>query len=440
MTIGTTMKKVWYIIQREYITRVRKKSFILLTILLPVLVGLMSVALIEISTNAQEKLTIAVKDESGLFEDKFRGMDIGESLRFKYLSNNPQSIDTLKNIYKNGDYDGLLYIPKIDLEKPLGITYYSDNELGITTEEHIKKNLSEEIRRRALLQRNYNVDTIELFNKPVSMEKIIHNEKKKGSSAAAGFFGYACGFLIYIFLLVYGAMVMRSVTEEKTNRIVEVLVTSVKPFQLMIGKIIGIGAVGLTQFICWGILTFGINMLLPVFMGDKMLALQAMQQSNQLASSSEGTQMLLNITNAFHDLDLFRILLSFIFYFVFGYLFYASQFAAIGAAMTDDSDAQSFTFPITIPIIISMILMSVTLEQPFSSAAFWGSMLPFSSPIIMITRIPFHVPWWQQLLSMFILFISSMGMVYVAAKIYRVGILIQGKKITFKEIGKWIFY
>lgn len=173
------MKKVWHIIEREYITRVRKKSFILLTLLLPVLIGFTTVALVEIATNAQEKLTIAVKDESGLFEDKFRGMDIGESLRFKYLSNNPQSIDTLKNIYQNIDCDGILYIPKIELEKPLGIAYYSDNELGITTEAHIRKNLTEEIRNRALLQRNYNVDTIALFDKEVSIEKIIGNEKKK---------------------------------------------------------------------------------------------------------------------------------------------------------------------------------------------------------------------------------------------------------------------
>ncbi len=434
------MKKVWFIIQREYITRVRKKSFIILTLLLPILIGLMTVAVIELSSNAQEKLTIAVKDDSGLFEDKFRGMDIGESLRFKYLTNNPQSIDSLKDMYQNIDCDGILYIPKIALESPLGIAYYSDNELGMATEKHIEKNISAEIRRRALTERNYNIDTIELFNKNISIEKIIANEKKKGGSEVAGIFGYICGMLIYIFLIVYGAMVMKSITEEKTNRIVEVLVTTVKPFQLMIGKIVGIGAVGLTQFILWAILTLGINMLIPFFLGDKMLAMQTMQQNGQMVNSSESTQMLMNITNAFSDIDVPRMLFSFIFYFIFGYLFYASQFAAIGAAMTDDSDAQSFTFPITIPIIVSMVLMSVTLSQPFSSAAFWGSMLPFSSPIIMLTRIPFHVPWWQQLLSMFILFISSLGMMYIAAKIYRIGILIQGKKVTFKEIGKWIFY
>lgn len=432
------MKKVWYIIQREYVTRVRKRSFILLTIFLPVLVGVMLVSMIEIATNTGEKLTIAVKDDSGLFEDKFRGMDVGETLRFRYLANNPQPLDTVLARYKNNDYDGVLYIPKLDIEHPAGITYYSDNELGISTQEHIEKSISQEIRRRVLEKAHYDIDIIDKLDKNVSIEKVIDHQKRKGGSEIAGGFGYACGLLIYIFLIVYGAMVMRSITEEKTNRIVEILVTTVKPFELMIGKIIGIGAVGLTQFILWGVLTFTVQSGIGLFMGDKLLAVQAMQ-ANQ-AGVSESTQILMNISLAFNDLDLVRILTSFVYYFIFGYLFYASQFAAIGAAMTDDSDAQSFTFPITIPIIISMVLMSVTLQQPFSRAAFWGSMLPFSSPIIMITRIPFHVAWWEQLLSMLILFLSAMGMVYVAAKIYRIGILIQGKKVTFKEIGKWVFY
>ncbi len=430
--------KIWFIIQREYITRVKKRSFIILTLFLPILIGVMLVSMIEIATNAQEQLTIAVKDESGLFEDKFRGMDKGENLRFRYLANNPQSIDSLSKIYKNGGYDGLLYIPKIDISQPRGITYYSDNELGLSTEEVIEKGISEEIRKRVLESKNYDIDIIDKLDKDVSIENVINNEKRKGSTELAAGFGYACGFMIYIFLIVYGAMVMRSITEEKSNRIVEVLVTTVRPFQLMIGKITGIGLVGLTQFVLWGVLTFTVQSLIGLFMGDKMMAMQQMQAGS--VQTSQSTELLMNISMAFQDLDIARILLSFVFYFIFGYLFYASQFAAIGAAMTDDSDAQSFTFPITIPIIISMILMSVTLNQPFSNAAFWGSMLPFSSPIIMIARIPFHVPWWQQILSMFILMVCALGMVYVAAKIYRVGILIQGKKVTFREIGKWIFY
>lgn len=434
------MKKIWYIIQREYITRVKKKSFILLTLLLPVLIGVTMVAMVMIATSAQERLTIAVKDESGLFEDKFRGLDIGESLRFKYLTNNPQPLDTLLRVYQAADYDGLLYIPALDIDKPLGITYYSDVELGMTTEHHIEKAITEEIRKRVLEREHYNVELIDKLDSDISIEKIIKDEKKTGSAAIAGGFGYVCGLLIYVFLIVYGAMVMKSVTEEKSNRIVEVLVTSVRPFQLMIGKIIGIGAVGLTQFVLWGLLTFVVQLIIGLFMGDQLMAVQQVPVSSQMGDMAESTKIIADITGAFQELNILRIVFSFIFYFVFGYLFYASQFAAIGAAMTDDSDAQSFTFPITIPIIISMVLMSVTLQQPFSSAAFWGSMLPFSSPIIMITRIPFHVPWWEQILSMLILVLSSLVTVYMAAKIYRVGILIQGKKVTFREIGKWIFY
>lgn len=376
------MKKIWYIIQREYITRVRKKSFILLTLLLPILIGLFMVVMIYIGSNAQEKLTIAVKDESGLFEDKFRGMDVGESLRFTYLTDNHQSLDSLKNMIALTDYDGLLYIPNLKLEKPAGIAYYSENKLGLSTEDHIIDNLSEAIRDKALSARNYNIDTIAFFDKKISIEQFNAKNERKGSSEIAGLFGYLCGFLIYIFLIVYGAMVMRSVTEEKTNRIVEVLVTTVKPFQLMIGKIIGIGLVGLTQFAGWAILTVAINMLLPIFLGDKMIELQTMQQSSQMTSASESMQMVNEILLAFKSMNWGRMLFSFVFYFIFGYIFYASQFAAIGAAMTDDSDAQSFTFPITIPIIISMVLMSVTLSQPFSSAAYWGSMLPFHRQLL----------------------------------------------------------
>lgn len=432
------MNKIWYIIQREYITRVRKKSFIVLTLLLPFLVGLLTVSMLVLATNSSEKLRIAILDESHLFQDKFRGLDEGESLRFAYLDSTAK-FDVLKEQYQIG-YDGLLYIPAIDIDRPTGITYYSENELGISTEDHINKALNQEIRRRVLLKNNYNEDLIDkLDNGNVELTKIIKNEKKEGKAGFAAAIGYVCGLLIYIFLIVYGAMVMKGITEEKSNRIVEVLITAVKPFELMLGKIIGIGAVGLTQFILWGILTFLVNMVVGSIYGEKMLLLQQMQQSGSMANASETQQLMLEAMTGLTGLNYVRIALSFIFYFIFGYIFYSAQFAAIGAAMTDDSDAQSFTFPITIPIIISMVLMSVTLQQPHSSAALWGSYLPFSSPIIMMTRIPFNVPWSQQLLSMFILVASSLALVWAAAKIYRIGILIQGKKVTFKEIGKWVF-
>ncbi len=435
------MKKIGFIIAREYISRVRKPSFIILTLLLPVLVGVMLLATILIATKSTEVLHIAVKDDSHLFEDKIRGLDEGESLRFEYVSDTILNAQYWETHYKEEGYDGLLYIPALDLDQPRGITYYSGQEIGYKTEERMTNALQEEIRERVLLRENYNAELLEKLDKEIDLEKVIANKQQYGRSSMAGGIGYICGFLIYIFLIVYGAMVMRGVTEEKSNRIIEVLVTAVRPFELMIGKIIGIGAVGLTQFVLWGILTLGVQMLVGIIFADQMAQVQAMQQNAAAMNSAPNSvQMLNDVSLAFQNLDIGRIIFSFIFYFLFGYFFYAAQFAAIGAAVTDDSDAQSFTFPITIPIIISIILMSVTLDQPFSSAAVWGSMLPFCSPIIMMARIPFHVSWMEQLASMAILIISVILMIWLAARIYRVGILIQGKKVTFKEIGKWIFY
>lgn len=435
------MKKIGHIIAREYLTRVKKPSFILLTLLMPVLIGVLLLATIFIATQSSEQLRIIVKDETGLFQDKFRGLDEGESLRFEYAGDSILTAEYWQQKYREEGYDALIHIPKLNLEQPRGITYYSEKELGFRTEDRITNALREEIRQRVLVNKNYDLELLEKLDKDIDLEKVIKDKQQFGRSSMAGGIGYICGFLIYIFLIVYGAMVMRGVTEEKSNRIIEVLVTAVKPFELMMGKIIGIGAVGLTQFVLWGVLSMGVQMLVGIVFADQMLQVQAMQQSQAAMSNApDSVQILNDISLAFQNLDITRILVSFIFYFLFGYFFYAAQFAAIGAAVTDDSDAQSFTFPITIPIIISIILMSVTLEQPFSKAAWWGSMLPFSSPIIMMARIPFQVSWWEQLLSMAILVVSVIGTIWLAARIYRVGILIQGKKVTFKEIGKWIFY
>ncbi|MCB9033628.1 MAG: ABC transporter permease [Chitinophagales bacterium] len=428
------MQKVLYIIAREYMTRVRKKSFIILTLLMPLLIGAFLVATVLIATNGKQETNILVKDDSNLFADKFRGLD-DDNIHYDYLMNNT-SLDALKKTY-NEDYDILLYIPKIDLDRPNGITIYAEKELGGNIENTIEDALTEQIKNIVLLRENYNVELIDKLNQTVTIEKVINDKQQFGRSSLAGGIGYICGFLIYIFLLVYGSMVLKGVTEEKTNRIIEVLVTSVKPFQLMMGKIIGIGAVGLTQFVLWGILSFIVQFVVGLIFADQMTAMQSMQQSQ--ASSSEVVSIMNDLSLAFKDLDIFRIIFSFIFYFIFGYFFYAAQFAAIGAAVTDDSDAQSFTFPLMIPIMISIVLMSVTLEQPFGAAAKWGSMLPFSSPIIMMSRIPFKVEWWQQIISMLILVVACIAITALAARIYRIGILIQGKKVSFKEIGKWIF-
>lgn len=428
------MQKVLYIIAREYMTRVRKKSFVILTLLMPILIGVFLIATVLIATNGQQETNILVKDDSNLFADKFRGLD-DDNIHYEYLMNNTP-LESLKKTYTE-DYDILLYIPKLDLDRPNGITIYAEKELGGNIESTIEDAITEQIKNIVLLKENYNIELIDKLNQKVAIEKIINDKQQFGRSSLAGGIGYICGFLIYIFLLVYGSMVLKGVTEEKNNRIIEVLVTSVKPFHLMIGKIIGIGAVGLTQFVLWGILSFGVQFAVGLIFADQMTDMQNMQQSQ--VSNSEMLSIMNDVSLAFKDLDIFRILFSFIFYFIFGYFFYAAQFAAIGAAVTDDSDAQSFTFPVMIPIVISIGLMSVTLEQPFGAAAKWGSMLPFSSPIIMMSRIPFKVEWWQQIISMLILVLSCIAITALAARIYRIGILIQGKKVSFKEIGKWVF-
>jgi ABC-2 type transport system permease protein len=427
---------IFHIIYREFITRARKKSFIILTILLPVLVGIMLLASILIAINATEEMNIAVKDETRLFEDKIRGLDNGK-LSFHYIRDN-QNIEHWKENYEK-KYDALLYIPILDLDKPNGITYYSNKQLGYQTESIINKAITEEIRNRVLIREKYDVELIDKLAKEISIEKVIKDKTQYGRSSLAGGIGYIAGFLIYMFLFVYGAMVMKGVSEEKQNRIVEVLITIVKPFDLMLGKILGIGLLGLFQFLIWGILIFGIQTLIGIFFAEDMQQIETIQSSSNFENANLGTQVLTDISLALKDLDIARILFSFLFYFLFGYIFYAAQFAAIGSAVTDDTDTQSFTFPITIPIIISLVLMSIAIEQPFSAAAKWGSMLPFSSPIIMPARIPFNVSWLEQLASMFILVAASIIMIWLSARIYKVGILVQGKKVNFKEIIQWIF-
>lgn len=429
-------KTLIHIIYREFITRVRKKTFIVLTILLPILIGIMLIASILIATNATEEITIAVKDETRLFEDKFRGLD-NSKLNFHYLKDN-KNMAYWKEHYAE-KYDAIIYIPIIDLDAPTGITYFSEKQLGYYAEEIIAKAITEEIKKIVLLREHYNIDLINKLNEVVSIEKIINDKPQYGRSSLAGGIGYIGAFMIYLFLFIYGAMVMKGVSEEKQNRIVEVMFTMVKPFDLMLGKIIGIGILGLFQFVIWGILIFGIQTLIGLFFANDMQALQQLQTQQGLADKNNVAQLVADVSLAFNDLAWGRIVFSFIFYFIFGYIFYAAQFAAIGSAVTDDTDTQSFTFPITVPIIISLIIMSIAVEQPFSAIAKWSSIIPFSSPIIMVARIPFNVSWLEQIASMLILVISSVLMVRFSARVYRIAILIQGKKINFKEIRKWLF-
>lgn len=428
------MNKVWLIIQREYISRVKTKSFILTTVLVPLAMFLMISGMIFIAVNSSEKLQIAIKDESGLFEKKFRGLDQGETLRFKYRKE--ESLKTLRSDVENKNYDGVLYIPNLDLDRPIGIKYYSTKALGPTTEDLISSALTEVIKTKVMEREGYDESLLKKLDQNVSFESIINEESKTGVSAVASGLGYIMGFIIYIYLFMYGSMVMKGVSEEKTNRIVEVMLSSVKPFQLMLGKIIGIGLVGITQFALWVVLIFGVQFLAVLLFGEKIQELQSLEAGTG-ATVSEA--IVLDIVQSLGELDKFRVIVSFFFYFVFGYLFYGAQFAAVGAATTDDADTNAYTFPIAMPIILSIIIMGTAIQQPGAPIAFWGSIIPFFSPVVMMARLPFGVAWSEQLLSMALLFAGSIAMVWLAGRVYRVGILIQGKKVSFKDLGKWIF-
>ncbi len=428
------MSKIWLIIKREYSTRVRTKSFIISTILVPLTIIAVMVASIVIAIYGSEKLVIAVKDDSGLFENKFRGLDQGETLMFKYIKS--VSIEDLREDVKDETYSGVLYIPEIDLDKPKGIKFYGKNQIGPQTESLISNALTDVIKSEVLKREGYDSELLKKLDEKVTFESIINEKEKSGTTNISYGFGYVMGFAMYMFIFIYGAMVMKGVAEEKTSRIVEVMLSSIRPIQLMIGKVLGIGLVAFTQTVLWIIIIVGVYMVIGIVMADQLKNLAELQASG---SADANEAAIIEAIEAFKAMDLNRITIGFFFYFIFGFLFYGAQFAAVGAAVTDDTDANSYTMPIAMPIIIAIIIMNVAVQQPAASVAVWSSMIPWFSPVVMLARIPFDISYTEQIISMIILVISSFAMLWLAARIYRVGILIQGQKVSFRDIGKWIF-
>ena len=265
--------------------------------------------------------------------------------------------------------------------------------------------------------------------------------KRKGSVVLATGIGMLMGFLIYIVVLIYGSMVMRAVMEEKNSRINEILVSSVRPFQLMLGKVIGVGMVGLTQFAIWLIFIPILQIAVGLVFGSK---LSSMQSADQLSKVDTDTQAMLSIMDELQTLSSYNytyIIIVFILFFLMGYLLYASLFAALGSAIGEDSaESQSITLPVTIPVILSFYIAIAVVQNPNSSLAHWSSFVPFFSPVVVPARLAFHPPFWEVALSLFILFITCIGVIWLAGRIYRVGILMYGKKVTFKELSKWFFY
>ncbi|MBK9505988.1 MAG: ABC transporter permease [Bacteroidetes bacterium] len=430
------MNKTLLIIQREYITRVRKKSFIIFTLLGPVFFLLISLLPILISNANKSDQHILVKDDSGLIPAL--PDTAGLYFTYKYQS---IPVNTLKTDYSTiGEgYDAFLYIPAMQPDAPYGIEIYSNEQVSLTTKLYIESIIADKLETINLQQHDLDKNILLKLRPKVDIDdKVTSGEsQKEGNAAIASAFGFGMGFIIYIVLLIYGTMVMRGVMEEKSSRIIEVIISSVKPFQLMMGKIVGIGLVGLTQFVAWGFLITILNIIIGILFAGQLSDLQQVSASGgevEMNAITEAMQSMQNIPIGYY-------LSMFIIYFLGGYFIYASLFAAIGSLAGDEEgDVQTFAFPVTMLILVSIFIMMAVVQQPHTPLAFWASIIPLSSPIVMPALIPFGVPTWQIVLSIVLLFGGFIFTTFLAGRIYRTAILMYGKKIKVKEVFKWMFY
>jgi ABC-2 type transport system permease protein len=427
------MNKVFVIIKREFLTRVKKKSFIVMTILIPLLMGALMLFPILISQFKSGRTDIMVIDESGLFVNKLNN---AESIFFSYSQMN---FENAMQVFKDS-HDGILSIPVLDIYRPAAIRYYSDKQVGLGTISHIRRQLEREIERLRLEQEGLDDDFIEKLRAKIDLETVLLTDKgeKSGNTEIAAAMSYVMGFILYMMLLGYGALIARGVSEEKKNRIVELVISSVRPFQLMLGKIIGIAAVALTQIIIWILLGGLIFMTISIVFMPELIGAQPSTGMMGQMNNAPDEAMILKITQGFDALNMPLIITLFVLFFLFGYLLYSALFAAIGAISDEASENQAVTLPVMLPIIISLFLMLHVLDQPNSPLAMWSSLIPFFAPIVMVARLPFSVPAWQIAVSLTLLVLTFLGSVWFAGKIYRTGILLYGKKITFKEIWKWV--
>lgn len=433
------MNKIWLIIKREFLTRVRKRSFLVVTLLVPIAFAAMIVIPILMAVSGNESKRIAVIDKSGIFNNNLADK---KGVYFKYLPD--ANLDSLKRHYEAADYSGILYIPDIDINRPAGLEYYSKGQAGVSLETAINNDINNIIEKKRMEREGIDKSRLDALRSNITVEFKSGDDEKKGNSWVAYGVGYASGFTIYIVLLLFGTSVMRGVMEEKVNRIAEVMISSVKPFQLMMGKIVGIAAVGLLQFLIWGLLISVIYTVIPLFLSPE--SIQAASQSNMMAqnNNAEAAEAFRRVSDVVGSINWSLLLSCFVFYFLGGYLFYSSLFAAIGSLANEDAtDVQQLTFPITVPIIIGMMIMMKAVHDPGSPLAVWGSIIPFTSPMVMMVRLPYGVPgtvpYWQLGLSFALLIGGFIVTTWAAGKIYRTGILLYGKKVTLKEALKWVF-
>jgi len=437
------MNKLILIIQREFLAKVRNKTFIIMTFLSPILmIGMIALVALLTKSSIDKKSSVAYVDESGLFDKE----DFNSSKTITFENLTEVGLEKAKIIAQESSHEGLLYIPENkNIDKVAeGIQFFSDESPSMITVSSLESIIDKKLENEKMMK--LEIDLIKLEEARVDTDiKLSNFDGIKSSKLINGIkigIGMGAGYLIMMFILIYGAMVMRSVIEEKTSRIVEVIISSVKPFQLMMGKILGTAAAGLTQFIVWGILMllifvgssyfFGVDLSSNGVGGQQM----PMDQMNQMAQSE--TQL---VFSELMNLPLISTFIYFILYFLLGYLLYSSLYAAIGAAVDNETDTQQFMLPIMLPLMLGVYIgFATVINDPHGTVATIFSMIPFTSPIVMLMRIPFGVPWWQIIISLLLLVLTFIAVVWLAAKVYRVGILMYGKKINYKELMKWIRY
>ena len=435
------MKHLGLIITREYLNKIRNKSFVVMTFLSPMLmVALISVVAYLSSMNNDTLKDIKVLDQSGYFGHLFEDR---QQLRFEILPD--MELDQAKTLAEATVAYGLLYIPKVDSIAALqkGITFYSADTpaLGVTV--GIERLLQRQANALVLRENGIDDKAIEAlyFNVSTQLETFAGQETSKLGSGLKLVFGGAAGYLLFMFIIIYGNMIMRSVIEEKTSRIIEVIISSVKPRALMLGKIFGTTLAGITQFAIWVVILGVFSIIASGVLGLELGTGVGIAQDSAQLGDAASQEMAVAVAKEIWQLPLTNLIVMFFLYFIGGYLLYASFYAAIGAAVDSETDTQQFLLPILMPLIIAVYVGVFTvIEDPHGTVSQVFSFIPLTSPVVMLMRIPFGVPLWQQIFSVLLLFITFMGTVWFAAKIYRVGILMYGKKPSYKELIKWLKY
>ena len=443
------MNNTLLIISREYLTRVKKRTFIIMTILGPLLMATLIIAPVYLASKSQRAMKVMVVDENELFINRFQDTP---KTTFVYQSGNIEQLK--RSALNDGEYDAVLYILKSTQSLKSILYFYDDPPTSFRSqiEGQMDRILFDKVMKDTFNIDPKKFDIIKSTTRAtIDMIQIDESGKERESFTELNrFAGIICGILIYMFIFMFASQVLRGVLEEKSNRIVEVLLSSVKPMELMMGKIVGVAMVGLTQFVLWILLTlfivFSISVVNPGFFAkDAVEQMQTMNESSFLTAvedvpSLQQTENIMQLIDGFYNLSFSVIIFSFFFYFLFGYLLYAALYAGIGSAVDNETDSNQFTLPITIPLLLTLVLLVPISENPNGSLAWWFSMIPFTSPVGMLIRLPSGVPLWELMLSMSILLVTFFFSVWVASKIYRTGILMYGKKITYRELWKWLRY